>query len=523
MTSVDERRAFAGWGEVALATGAVAVARSTGPTITHAGGLRPLLAGQALAVGALAGLAGEGVARGLDAATGLDRMQSHLAVAAVGVAGAIVGRRATGLAGATTASMGAALAVTGGAGAVLDAAHGRFDRDGDGRFGPDLPNGLLAAGAGALGVAAAARYGKTALTALRNAKHVAAGGPAADEAGRALGELVPRSKLSIAGRMFLEGTTPGLPSRPVRTYMPFRLDDMTLQQRAALAVESMVQQGAFDKSRITFASPTGTGGINPGPIAMDEILSGGDTAWVVAQYGKKPSVQSLHKTPQAREAFMELIRQAAAKRAELFPAGGGPDFYASATSLGSLNLHSAIARHGDELFGPGIDLKRVLLLGAPEALSELRPGVLPEGMLGRFRTPGEVAAVTGDAAERMRVVDFAHLDDPVRTVSLRGLVDRSAIPGTDGVVGSAAGNRRFTPAISFLEHANDVTTSISRGTGDTVSNVGHDYRQDMAEAVALAFGHRGAGAEAIEAASRRSQQLAVENVQRIKRILAGQG
>lgn len=219
---------------------------------------------------------------------------------------------------------------------------------------------------------------------------------------------------------------------------------------------------------------------------------------------------------------MELIRQAAAKRAELFPGGGGPEFYASATSLGSLNVHSAIARHADELFGPSIDLKRVLLLGAPEALSELRPGVLPDGMLGRFRTPDEVAAVTGDAARRLRVVDYAHLDDPVRTVSLRGLVDRGAIPGTDGVLGSGAGSRRFTPGVSFLEHVGDVTASISRGTDDSVSNVGHDYRQDMGEAVALAFGHRGAGDEAIEAASTRSQELAVEDVKRIKRILAGE-
>jgi hypothetical protein len=512
----------AGWGEVAAATGAVAAARALGPTM-----MQRTLVGRiptatvAGMLGMAAGVAGEATARVVDAATPLDRMQAHLIVGSSGLATAVLGRRFSGTGAAAAASIGAVLAVTGGLGAALDAAHGRFDTDGDGRFGPDLPNGVIVAGVGAVAVVAGARFGRTAVTAMKNAPRITQTGPAADAAGQALGELIPRSKLTMAGRLFLEGTTEGLPKRPVRTYMPFELDGMTLQQRVALTVDSMVQQGAFERSRIVIASPTGTGGINPGPVIMDEVLSGGDTAWVVAQYGRKPSVQSLHRTPAAVEAFMELTRQVAAKSRQLHPNGDGPRLYAAATSLGSRNLHEAIVQHGDELFGPRVGLRRVLLLGAPEQLTSFHPRLFPDGMVGRFRDPAAIAAVSDDAARSMRVVEFAHWDDPVRLAHPRMAIERPAFLTPQGAIPGVRHDRPFTPGVTMVQHAFDTTTSISRGTGDRITRVGHDYRGDMQQAVALAFDHRGAGVDAIESAGRFAQDKALADIQRIRRILAG--
>lgn len=520
-TSIRSRRPDAGWGEVVTATGVVAGGLAAQRTIV--GGGLPRLASLGIAGGAMgvvAGAVGEGVARGLDAATPLDRTQSHLAVVGAGLATSLIGRNMSGMRAAGAASAGEVLAVTAGVGALLDVAHDQLDHDGDGRFAPSVPTAVkLAAGGGAVALLGV-KYGGQAVTAARNASRIAIGGAEADAAGRAAGELVPRSKIGLPGRMFLEGATPGLAKPALREYMPHQLDDLTLEQRADLTVKSLFERGAFERSRIVIGSPTGTGGFNPVPTSMDELLSNGDTAWAVAQYGTKPSIQSLSKVDEAVEAWMALLSAVAKKQAELYPRGGGPELYAAATSLGALTLNEAARLHGDRIFGE-LGLKRMLLLAPPEGLSKLDPGALPAGSIGHFHTPDEVKAVGEAAAERLKIVKFSNRNDPVGLLDWRMAIKRPAFLTKEGAIPGIDHTRRYVPGLTLLQHGMDVTGAISRGTTATVRGDMHDVRGNMHWALALAMDHRHLGDEAIEAAGAQARETASASTRRIRAILAG--
>ncbi|MDZ7932528.1 MAG: alpha/beta-hydrolase family protein [Rhodococcus sp. (in: high G+C Gram-positive bacteria)] len=97
--------------------------------------------------------------------------------------------------------------------------------------------------------------------------------------------LVPWRTLGREGRKF---TTGGLDPSTVRTYVG--LDSAaTLDQRVELAVADMERAGAFDRSVVVVAIPTGSGWVDENAVTGAESRFGGDVATVAVQYSNKPS------------------------------------------------------------------------------------------------------------------------------------------------------------------------------------------------------------------------------------------
>jgi hypothetical protein len=527
---VDGQRSHAGLGEVGLATGAIAAARSMGPRITSPGGVNKVLAGEAAAVGLVAGMAGEGIARGLDAATPLDRMQSHIALGVAGTAAMLIGHRIDSNTAKLIGSAGRVLAITGTVGAALDVAHGRFDQDGDGHFFPKVPWQAELAIGGLVAGGLAVNFGPRVAKLLKNSKQLAGSAAQVDAAGARLNELVPRSKLTQGPQIFLGSRIEhGFGPQAIRTVVPHKLDApelrtalglpatgaLTSEQLASVGIRSLEQQGAFALDSagrpmvdvILEGSPTGMGGLNIAPVMMSEQLA--RTATIDAQYGARPSVQSLNKVGEAIDQFV-AVSKATRDRVARMPEGARPPRYGIATSLGGLQFDELIRREG-----PGIvdelGLKKIVTLGAPTRLSKLDAAALPEGFHIRatFDEFKEIPQAKIDAA---KFIELHHPDDPVPLTQVDMLWRKPDWMPRE---------RTWAPGVSFVQHANDVTTAIARGTGPKVTHGGHEYREVVANlGFARALGLPGDDA-ALQVAATRAQDTAVSEAKRIRDALLG--
>lgn len=529
--SMGEQRAYAGMGEVALLTGVAAAARSAGPTITNpAAGLNKLVAGQAAVAGVVAGVAGEGIARGLDAATPLDRLQSHIALGVAGTAAMLIGHRLDSSTAKLVGSAGRVLAVTGTIGAGLDMAHRTLDADADGHFLPQVPWQAEVAAGGLLVGGLGIKFGPRVATMIRNSGQLAGSAAQVDAAGARLNELIPRSKLTQGPQIFLGSRIEhGHGSRAIRTVVPHQLDapelraslglpatgELTSEQLASIGIRSLERQGAFaidDAGRpavdvILEGSPTGMGGLNVAPVMMSEQLA--RTATIDAQYGARPSVQSLHKVGDAIDQFV-AVSKATRDRVARMPEGARPPRYGIATSLGGLQFDELIRRNG-----PGIvdelGLRRIVTLGAPTRLSKLDPSTLPEGFHIRASFD-EFARMPEERVAAAKFIELYHPDDPVPLTSVDMLWRRPSWMGPERV---------WVPGVSLVQHANDVTTSIARGTGPKVSHGGHEYREAASNiAFARALGLRADDAT-MQLAATRAQDTAVTEAKRIRDALMG--
>ena len=117
--------------------------------------------------------------------------------------------------------------------------------------------------------------------------------------------LVDWEALGRAGREFVaSGPTAeaiaaftGRPAmRPLRVYVGLNSAE-TVEDRAALALDEMIRVGAFDRSVLVVAVPTGTGWMDPAAMDTLEYLHGGDTAIVGVQYSYLTSWISLLVEP----------------------------------------------------------------------------------------------------------------------------------------------------------------------------------------------------------------------------------
>jgi len=98
--------------------------------------------------------------------------------------------------------------------------------------------------------------------------------------------------------------------RPLRVYVGLRSRDTT-EERAKLALAELIRVGAFQRSVLIVATPTGTGWLDPGAVDTVEYLHRGDTAIVGVQYSYLPSWITILVDPQrsidtARKLFDEV-------------------------------------------------------------------------------------------------------------------------------------------------------------------------------------------------------------------------
>ena len=131
--------------------------------------------------------------------------------------------------------------------------------------------------------------------------------PAADrpDAGGERASLVNWDELGRAGREFvvsgptaedIAAFTGRAAQEPVRIYAGLNSAE-ELEERADLVLRELIRVGAFERSVLIVAVPTGTGWMDPAAMDTLEYLHGGDTAIVAMQYSYLTSWISLLVEP----------------------------------------------------------------------------------------------------------------------------------------------------------------------------------------------------------------------------------
>jgi uncharacterized membrane protein len=261
--------------------------------------------------------------------------------------------------------------------------------------------------------------------------------------------------------------------QPLRVYVG--MDSMeTKSERAKLALQELIRIGAFDRSLLIVATPTGTGWLDPGAMDSIEYMHGGDTAIVSMQYSYLPSwitlmVEPNHPRDSAKYLFNEVYQYW-----KTLPKDARPRLYVHGLSLGALGSAASA-----DLFTVFEDPIQGGVWSGPPFASEVwaqttqyrnsdSPMWLPtsrdESML-RF-TGRECSLHKGNRWGPMRFVYIQHASDPMTFFSPDILYRKP-----DWLVGQRGPDvspyLRWFPIVTFLQVGFDIplATTPPKGYG----------------------------------------------------------
>jgi uncharacterized membrane protein len=297
----------------------------------------------------------------------------------------------------------------------------------------------------------------------------------------------------------------------------------TVDVRVDLVMEDLARLGAFDRSVLCVASPTGSGYVNYVAVETLEYLTRGDCATVALQYSLRPSVLSLDRVAMGREQNRALLH-ALAWRLRGIPPDRRPRLVCFGESLGAHTLQDAFLYEGvSGLHRVGMD--RALFIGTPAQSKWAKRWRLdpkradPDGELAEIASYQEWLALSESQRARCRYVLLSHHEDPITRFE-----PALAVQQPDWL-GPAADRAPGVPVLEFwyplttfvltlvdVKNAMDVTPGIFAARG-------HDYRADLARMVSVAYGLPAEEREllAIERALRRREAMWAE-----RRLLAEQ-
>lgn len=262
--------------------------------------------------------------------------------------------------------------------------------------------------------------------------------------------------------------------QPLRIYVGVRSRD-SLKERAKLALEELKRVGAFDRTLMVIATPTGTGWLCPGAVDTLEYLHAGDTAIVSIQYSYLPSWMTLLIDPdRARMAARVLFKEVYDYWTTL-PKDGRPKLYLHGLSLGALGSEASTQLfliledliHGAVWSGP--PFPSTLWSNATRYRNPDSPAWLPRfanGSMIRFTAKKSALALPGAEWGPMRIVYIQHASDPMTFFSPDLLFKKPDwLTGHRGPDVSPYFD--WYPIISFLQVAFDllVATNVPLGYG----------------------------------------------------------
>lgn len=327
-----------------------------------------------------------------------------------------------------------------------------------------------------LSLARAPSPGRTGAHAAGGALPTVSGGP---------GSLAPREGLDAEGLRFLAGAVPGEAIRrvlvsesalnPVRVYVGLA-SARSPRERVRLALAELERLGAFERSRVVVASPTGMGFLNPVPVEAEEIMSGGDVATVVVQYGNQRSWRSRRRVPAGRETHRLLLE---ALRVRLGRARR-PEVAVYAESLGA--WASLAAFDGPEDL-EALAVERGLWVGVPrDARHHLDRVAPPEASeAARFGAAAEMLRLPPERRRTLRRFFLTRPTDPVSTFEGPRV---ALLPPSERREGE-----RWLPLVTFARSVHEIVRATNFPAG-RLGAEGHDYRGELAAAVRVAFGHQ---------------------------------
>jgi uncharacterized membrane protein len=230
---------------------------------------------------------------------------------------------------------------------------------------------------------------------------------------------------------------------PLRVYVG-QDEAGTTAGRAVRAVDALARDGAFDRSAILVAVPTGSGWVNEAAVCAVEGLYGGDVASVAVQYSARPSWLAYLSGGDGARASVRALFAELRRRVDARPQGSRPRLLVYGESLGAWAGLAAFPGTGG--LGGGAD---AAVWAGPPAGSDL-PATSSGG----------------------RVQVLSHRDDPVPSWS-PGLLVRPAASGPAGAPG-ARPRGRWWPLLTFWQVTADVVAARSAPDGH-----GHRYEAEL--------------------------------------------
>ncbi len=283
--------------------------------------------------------------------------------------------------------------------------------------------------------------------------------------------------VSGPSREAIEDLTGSAAMRPVRVYVGLGAAE-TPEERATLAVEEMKRVGAFDRSLLVVAIPTGTGWIDEAAVDTLEYLHRGDTAIVAQQYSYLTSYISLFVEPGYSKASAKALFNAVYEHWRRLPADTRPRLYLHGLSLGSsgseqsMNLYLVLGDliHGAVWSGP--PFTNPSWAAFTQGRDPESPFWLPrfaDGSLVRFTNQQNALDIPGAQWGPMRLVYLQYASDPITFFSTDLFFQEpSWLIGTRGP--DVSPDLEWIPIVTGLQVAFDMIGASALGPG-----LGHHY------------------------------------------------
>ena len=297
------------------------------------------------------------------------------------------------------------------------------------------------------------------------------------------GSLIAWDSIGAAGRDHimaspsqLEITTlSGQPSlEPLRVYVGLNSADDP-HSRAKLALDEMLRIGAFERSWVVIATPTGTGWIDPAAAAPLEMLTRGDVASISVQYSYLPSWLTLFTEPEYGRETARAVFDVIYGHWRTLPKDQRPKLILFGLSLGALNSEQSFDFHdivgapfdGALWAGPPFaspiwqDITRSREPGSPAWLPVFR-----DSSLFHFQNQNSISTSDARPWGPMRFVYLQYASDPIVFLDTKSVWRRpewlNAPRGPD-----VAPELHWIPVITFLQTAYDamIATTTPPGSG----------------------------------------------------------
>ena len=286
--------------------------------------------------------------------------------------------------------------------------------------------------------------------------------------------------LNAAGIAEIAGTQA---MEPLRVYVGLGSAE-EVEDRAQLALQEAIRVGAFDRSTLVIATPTGTGWIDPSSMMPLEVLTRGDVATISVQYSYLPSWLSLIAVPEYGAETARATFAAIHGYWRNLPAETRPRLYLFGLSLGSLNsdlsadFYDLISApyHGAYWVGPPFGSRswRQITAGRVDGTPEWLPR-FRDGSVVRFLNQTDMPDA-GKPWGPMRIVYLQYASDAITFFSPSILwrePDWMKAPRGPDVIKEL----RWIPVVSFLQVGFDLMTATTAPMGHGHVYAGEDYLQ----------------------------------------------
>jgi uncharacterized membrane protein len=266
----------------------------------------------------------------------------------------------------------------------------------------------------------------------------------------------------------------------------------TIEDRVMLAMDELERTGAFERSVLCLASPTGSGYINYVMAEAMEFMALGDCAIATLQYSLRPSPMSLDRTSIGVEQNRALLHSVSGYLRGM-PADRRPRLVLFGESLGAQTmLDSYRHRRVEALNRDGVSAS--LFLGTPAATQFARSWrwdsvrIDPGHELVEVDSFADFEALPGNIREHVRHVLLTHHDDPIPKFGLSLLVRKPEWLGDpDKRPPGIPRATTWRPATTFVLTGVDMVNAMEVIPGE-FGRRGHDYREDIPDFVRAIFG-----------------------------------